>query len=291
MKIYLFLEEELFTFDLPVEVSGGFSFDVREDEEKKLINVEAYQGQWVIYSTIFSKVIVDNIEVEKEVIEPGKYYYIKREAETFLKKDKTTSVISFDWPCHGTDVKKTLSLSDCNDYMNSIVNFIQNNLGVSTIFLQGTSFGGYLSLKYISENPNPFEMIALRCPAVNMYDVMTKRILTEQDREELAKGKPVLTGFDRKIKITPDFIKELHDNDITKRDYSDFCGTVRIMQGTKDELVMYEDVRDFCDNNILDFDTIEGADHRYTNPAKLRDCINIMEQVFTPSEMEVKKAI
>ena len=84
MKIYLYLEEEFFTFDLPTEVSGSFSFDIREDEEKKLINIEANQGQWIIYSTIFSKLIVNNLEVEQEVVQPGNYYYLKREDETYL---------------------------------------------------------------------------------------------------------------------------------------------------------------------------------------------------------------
>jgi esterase/lipase len=215
----------------------------------------------------------------------------KKIAETFIKKSKTTAVISFDWPCHGKDVKKSLSLTDCNDYMNSVVSFVQNSLGVNDIYLQATSFGGYLSLKYISENPNPFKKIALRCPAVNMYDVMTERILTDEDKKDLAKGRPVVSGFERKIKITPEFIKELQANDITQRDFSDFCGTVRIMQGTNDELVMFDDVKKFCDNNILDFDPIEGADHRYTNPAHLRACINIMEELYTPSEIDLGRGL
>ena len=49
MKIYLFLDNKMLSFSLPSEVSGSFSFDENNNEETKLVNVEAREGKWVIY--------------------------------------------------------------------------------------------------------------------------------------------------------------------------------------------------------------------------------------------------
>ena len=51
MKIYLFLKDRIVNFLLPIEISGSFSFDYESNEESKLINVEARDGKWIIYST------------------------------------------------------------------------------------------------------------------------------------------------------------------------------------------------------------------------------------------------
>ena len=60
MKIYLFLNDRLVNFFLPMEIEGSFSFDPSFDEEAKLINIEARDGKWVIYSTNDSKLIINN---------------------------------------------------------------------------------------------------------------------------------------------------------------------------------------------------------------------------------------
>ncbi len=204
----------------------------------------------------------------------------KKIADTFLEKYDDVALITFDWPCHGEDVKQKLRLSDCNDYLESVINYVKNILHVDVLFLQATSFGGYLSLKYINEHTNPFKKIALRCPAVNMYDVLTKNILTVEDIDIINKGKIALTGFERKIKIDKEFVEELKNNNIAQKNFIDESADMLIMHGTKDELVSYEFVKRFAENNNIDFETIEAADHRFTNPAKMRQCIDFMEILY-----------
>ena len=70
--------------------------------------------------------------------------------------------------------------------------------------------GGYLALKYIARDGNPFMKIALRCPAVNMYSVLTNTIMNPEEYEKIQKGKAVPVGFDRKIDVCLQFLKELH---------------------------------------------------------------------------------
>ena len=198
------------------------------------------------------------------------------------------ALITFDWPCHGEDVKQKLRLKDCNDYLDSVIKYIREVLHVEELYLQATSFGGYLSLKYLSEHENPFKKVALRCPAVNMYDVLTKNILTEEDMEKIVKGKIAMTGFGRQIKVDKEFVEELAANNICQRDFSNISDSILIMQGTNDELVSYDVVQYFSEKNMIEFEPIEGADHRYTNPAKMRECIDYME-IFYGENMSKKK--
>ena len=51
MKIYLYLEDKIMNFQLPKDIEGSYSFDENPEEEAKLINIEARDGTWVLYST------------------------------------------------------------------------------------------------------------------------------------------------------------------------------------------------------------------------------------------------
>ena len=84
MKIYLYLMDRIMMFKLPNEVSGSFSFDPSEEDDSKLINIEARKGQWVLYSTNDSKIMNSNIEVDSTIIEPNSYYIIKKNDKNYL---------------------------------------------------------------------------------------------------------------------------------------------------------------------------------------------------------------
>lgn len=204
-------------------------------------------------------------------------------AEKILSEHSDFAVISFDWPCHGTDTCQKLDLSVCNDYLTSVIQYVKEKLGVTNIFSQATSFGGYLVLKYVSEHQNPFKKIALRCPAINIYDAMLTSVLPNEQVEMLNNGESIITGFDRKIVVTPEFLNELRINDICKRDYQEVADSIIIMHGTNDELIPYERDKEFCDSNLIKFVSIEGADHRFKNPGTLEECISYIIDFYGES--------
>ena len=187
-------------------------------------------------------------------------------AERFLSKRRDGAVVTFDLPCHGEDGRKKLTLEDCDQYITLLLRYIRSQLQAEEICLYATSFGGYLFLKYISEHGSPFRHIALRCPAVDMYHTVMDRILSDEDHQKLAKGKPVLAGFDRKVKIDQAFLDELKAADITVRDFTDYADDILIIMGTKDEILSKEAVSEFADNNIIVLDWAENADHRFSDP-------------------------
>lgn len=204
----------------------------------------------------------------------------KRFAEYVLSKFKDLAVLCFDWPCHGEDAHKKLSLDDCDAYLRLVSEYAANSLGAEKVYIYATSFGGYLTLKYISEHASPFERVALRCPAVNMYDVLMRAIINEEGAALLSKGKDALVGFDRKIKISPEFLRELKAQDIQNRDFLDVSESILILHGTKDEIVPIDSVSTFADNNLIEFVPIENADHRFIDPGKMTEAIIRIARFF-----------
>ena len=187
-------------------------------------------------------------------------------AEKLMSKRKDTVVVVFNWPAHGDDVKKKPMLDDCMTYLDLVICDVQSRFGAAELYCYATSFGGYLVLKYVSERDDPFLKIALRCPAIDMYDVLTKAIMKNDDYDRLMKGKDIQTGFDRKITISRTFLDELKANDLRKKDFLDDAERILILHGTSDEVVPFEASRRFADDNLIEFIPVEKADHRFQNP-------------------------
>ncbi len=84
MKIYLFLQDKVLNFTLSQDISGSFSFDENSNEESKLINIEARNGKWYLYSTGDVSVVSNNcIYREMEVIN-NTFYYLRRNDIDYL---------------------------------------------------------------------------------------------------------------------------------------------------------------------------------------------------------------
>lgn len=204
----------------------------------------------------------------------------ERFAEHMLSKHKGVAMITFNWPCHGDDVKKKLCLSDCSAYLGQVISHARQKYQTEELYSYATSFGGYLTLKYIAEHGNPFRKIALRCPAVNMYEVITKNVMTAEDLEKLRKGKEIPAGFDRKIMIGTPFLEELRTNDIQRWDYLEHAEELLILHGTADEIVPFDAVSAFADNNLIELIPVEGADHRFRDPVKMDRAIKQILQFY-----------
>ena len=187
-------------------------------------------------------------------------------ADKLLSKHKDAAVIVFNWPAHGDDVKKKLVLSDCSTYLELVIREVQSLFGARELYAYAVSFGGYLLLKYISEHGDPFRKIALRSPAVDMYHVLTRTIMKNDELDRIEKGKDILVGFDRKIIVTRALLSDLRENDIRKRDFLEYADSMLIIHGTKDEVVPFEDSRAFAEENVIELILVEKADHRFQDP-------------------------
>ncbi|MBQ0058661.1 MAG: alpha/beta hydrolase [Lachnospiraceae bacterium] len=204
----------------------------------------------------------------------------ERFAETVMSKYKDVAVLVFNWPNHGDDVKRRITMDDCRTYLRLVLNHIREDLGVEDICLYAVSFGAYMSLTYIHENGSPFRKMALRSPAINMYESMTDRIMTPAEIKALDKGKDIGVGFDRKINVNQQFLDDVKNNDIQQYDFIDFAEDLLILQGRKDEVIPFEVVEKFADDNIIEFIPYDKADHRFQDYATMGAAIKAMIEFF-----------
>lgn len=205
----------------------------------------------------------------------------ERFAETVLSKYKTVAVLTFDWPAHGKDVKKRLLLSDCDEYITVILDYITSEMNVKKLQGYANSFGGYMFLKYIHDHGNPFSKLALRSPAITIYESVMNKIIDADGMELISKGKDAAVGFDRKTNINKQFLDELKDSDVRKYEYLDEFEKIMVIHGTADEMIDFDAVKSFADDNLMEFIPVEGADHRFQNYAAMgnaiRDIITFLE--------------
>ena len=84
MKIYLYLKNKILSFTIPQKVSGNFNFDEDPMEESKLINIEALDSEWHIYSTSEVSVMSNGMVQGRIRLEKNNYYVIKRAGIEYL---------------------------------------------------------------------------------------------------------------------------------------------------------------------------------------------------------------
>ena len=190
----------------------------------------------------------------------------ERFAKHILEKNKGVAVMTFDWPCHGSDARKKLRLEECDTYLRLVLSFIRGRFSDPKIYAYGTSFGAYLFLKYMNEHGTTFVRTALRSPAVNIYESLTEDIMTDAERSLIGKGKPAKVGFDRKVEIDGEFLESLKQADIRTMDFLEFADDILIIHGTRDEIIPFEEAKAFSEQNVIDLTEVEGADHRFQNP-------------------------
>ena len=162
----------------------------------------------------------------------------------------------------------------------ALIDHVKKWFDTDEIYGYATSFGGYLFLKYIAEHGNPFRKIALRCPSINMYAAITNRLMTADDLEKIQKNKPVLIGFDRKVKIGRQFLEDLRESGISEIDYMDHADDLLILHGTKDEVIPFDDSASFADRNVIEFIPVPNADHRFTDPKTMDFAIHEIIEFF-----------
>lgn len=201
-------------------------------------------------------------------------------ADRLLTKYKKTALITFNLPCHGDDVKKKLSLEDCLTYLELVVKYARERYQTEALYCYATSFGGYLALYYLLQKGNPFRRIVLRCPAVNLYEAITTRIMSTEEFARLEKGKEVPVGFDRKIPIGMPFLNTVQENDIRKQDFLDYAEDILLIHGTADEIISFEEAHAFSEEQLIEFLPIEGADHRFRDPKKMEQAIKAILDFF-----------
>ena len=83
MKITLYLDNRLINYKLPNEIYGNFSF-YNMGDKTNLINIEALNNKWYIYSTSNVSLFKNNVIENNFELEDGNFYVLKKQEQYFL---------------------------------------------------------------------------------------------------------------------------------------------------------------------------------------------------------------
>lgn len=84
MRIVLYLMDKLVEFHLPKQVAGSFSFGIDENEESQLINIEARNGNWVLYQTADVLVFDSGMQVNNTILKDQTFYMLQKGEQNYL---------------------------------------------------------------------------------------------------------------------------------------------------------------------------------------------------------------
>ena len=62
--------------------------------------------------------------------------------EHLTSKYKGWGVIAFDWPCHGMDARKKLTVGECLTYLTIVTEYAKRELQAKDVCIYSTSLGG-----------------------------------------------------------------------------------------------------------------------------------------------------
>ena len=188
-------------------------------------------------------------------------------------------VVCFDFPAHGESktLDSDLTVKNCISSLCAVARFVKNRFTYAKNYgVFATSFGGYISiLSYfrLREILGDVKYV-LRAPAVCMAETLINKIVCLSEVEFEEKGN-IICGFERKIEVSFDLYKELKDNDVFQKEFSeDFI----VIHGDRDNIVLPEHIKRFTERfpggKLF---VIEGADHRFKNDGELEKIIEISE--------------
>lgn len=160
MKIYLYLKNKILIFSIPQKILGSYSFDENPEEESKLINIEARDGKWYIYSTTDVSVTSGGGPSTSFPLEPNSYFILKRSGIEYL----VYITESFDKTFQSYNYKDDLNLiignsNECN--INYNCKYIKGQIAGITkkdnnILLNVSQNGVYVNNAMLPPNQNSY---------------------------------------------------------------------------------------------------------------------------------------
>ena len=88
MHLFLLTTTKLYNFALPQEVFGNYNFALDDDDsDDNIINIEAKDKKWYLYSTKKVMILDNNNPVESVALEHNKMYNLRTSDNIYLATD------------------------------------------------------------------------------------------------------------------------------------------------------------------------------------------------------------
>ena len=156
MKIYLFYQDQIYNFLLPKEISGSFSFDADENEISKLVNIEARDGKWVIYSVDGVNLVYDRRFTREMLLTVNTFYIINRDNKNYLVYVTDIASSKFTPYTYGNGLSLTISNTNNTNiiyscpFLNGIIKIYKHE---NNYYLEQTTAGtAYVNDRIMRDN-------------------------------------------------------------------------------------------------------------------------------------------
>lgn len=175
--------------------------------------------------------------------------------------------VSFDFPGHGESKEpiEKLTVENCISYINEVLEYVKNEFKNHEISILSTSFGAYVTInKLVKDEKNEFKNIVLRCPAIDMKNILINTLIKGNAEMFKAEGK-IKGGFDGKKELKYSFYEDLCEHDILK--IYNKKEKMLIIQGVEDDIAPIKDTYEFVkkDSENIKLIPLEGVKHKMTN--------------------------
>ena len=233
----------------------------------------------ILINNLWSRIYLPENEIKEIVIGVHGFAGDKESSVLILLANElhkqNKALLSFDLPCHGeNDKSQLLKLSDCIDSIKIIFDYVKENFKNIPISVFATSFGGYLTLHYLSQNPENLHKLILRAPAIYMGKILENVILPEHGFSTEDLKNTLNLGYANPLLVNDKFLKDLKDTTLeTTQTTGHF---LYILQGKQDDVVNPDDNDRFFKKfypNQHKFIYFENADHRFKKPGELEKII------------------
>lgn len=192
------------------------------------------------------------------------------------------ALVTYDLPCHGkNDNSKPLNLKECIDSIGNAIDYAKSTYANLPISIFATSFGGYLTLVYLSKHHEKINKLILRAPAIYMSKVLEENILPFNGFSADKIENPINLGYEQSLYIDKYFINDLRKLDLEQ--LPQINNFIYILQGKKDNIVNPNDNENFFNKfykNNHKFYYFKNADHRFKHPGELERIIEITTDVL-----------
>lgn len=196
------------------------------------------------------------------------------------KMPQSFRLIALDFPGHGASDGSPLTVESCINDVLCAVKYAENNFPHASLYIFGTSFGGYISLFAEKILYGKISKIVLRAPAVEMGKTLIEKLIDIPENDFKMSG--FATVLNDKLKVSYVFYRELIGHDAFTLKPS--TPTLMIC-ATNDELVDYSAQVCYSDMNpqIKRADII-GAGHRFMGDGELEAAIDLAVNFLTTEE-------
>lgn len=172
--------------------------------------------------------------------------------------DANFTVYRFDAIGYGEsdgDFEKTFPTTIKNNLI-ILINKIHDEFSEKEIILVGTSMGGMIVNSIIQENEFSFvNKSILMCPALDFYNIYQSETFVNRDVMPMQ-----IKDYES---YRSNFINDLKNYFWSKSDSNHFNGETLIIHGNKDEVVNYNSVKEYAQNNNIQYVEIDNADHTF----------------------------